>query len=662
MDEKSTQSQNRDENLVVSFPAGKPLGITFEWMDGLKVSEVHSDSKEKASLNCNKKEQKNSPISESTLEKLIALGKGDILSSVNGQDVSSLTFGEVVALLRAAEASERILKFKRSELQINSDDISSSIVNKNVQEDGYSIHAEKIDSPVDAENSNNYDIIHDHIDGEHSEVDHCPSSTFKKFSNLHLSILSALKNSKDLQPMHVEVKNESYHYAMRKKLGPKRQMALLTRKNSSGTRWESVIYKMKPREEDYEIVPLKQFLTTHNTRWQAVRHCEAECKIRDANPAELKETAPYVNSEHILSTHFKILVVSDIFDRMPNEERITLIYEAILKSCGVALSSWPHDFKIPKRGSEQDSVSAVLHGVQEALNLRSSLRRKNRAESPLSSGPANISLKNGSGSSKNNSSDSSPAGLSREISPSNSKTSSTIVRPRIDFQWARSAPYGMKIASTFGRRVCDLPIFRFLINENPLELIIQAVTPSQWQPKVFTAPDSERYGQTHVGQTALTLPGGVRGITQKARLRKLAAKEGNSMYVAPTDRHSKKNHKPKPKFDAENLGVDPKIAGISFGKKTGGIYGHFFKDLSPAIKEMVMERYAANKHLIQREGVAQKKAEGAKKNVDSFQPKTTMSQLRKKMELAVSQSDPDRFFIICFAVCRSIFANDYILI
>lgn len=36
-------------------------------------------------------------------------------------------------------------------------------------------------------------------------------------------------------------------------------------------------------------------------------------------------------------------------------------------------------------------------------------------------------------------------------------------------------------------------------------------------------------------------------------------------------------------------------------KKLGGIYGHFFNDLSPGVRELVMGRYKENKELIRDE-------------------------------------------------------------
>jgi|LauGreSuBDMM15SN_2_FD.fasta_scaffold1415949_1 hypothetical protein len=38
--------------------------------------------------------------------------------------------------------------------------------------------------------------------------------------------------------------------------------------------WESYIWKMKRREEDYELVPQKHYIGAHKSKWLAFRACE----------------------------------------------------------------------------------------------------------------------------------------------------------------------------------------------------------------------------------------------------------------------------------------------------------------------------------------------------------------------------------------------------
>jgi hypothetical protein len=78
------------------------------------------------------------------------------------------------------------------------------------------------------------------------------------------------------------------------------------------------------------------------------------------------------------------------------------------------------------------------------------------------------------------------------------------------------------------------------------------------------------------------LPSGVAEKTQKARLRKLATTADRGAFVSAEQKKTDHDHhngkgnpkptvKKKPKFDLDNLGVDPKVAGITYGKKVGGV-------------------------------------------------------------------------------------------
>ena len=55
------------------------------------------------------------------------------------------------------------------------------------------------------------------------------SSSWKKFSQLHIVLKNVLRTSTRLNSEHVDVKNESYFYANRKKLKPKRLMHFITK-------------------------------------------------------------------------------------------------------------------------------------------------------------------------------------------------------------------------------------------------------------------------------------------------------------------------------------------------------------------------------------------------------------------------------------------------
>ena len=214
-----------------------------------------------------------------------------------------------------------------------------------------------------------------------------------------------------------------------------------------------------------------------------------------------------------------------------------------------------------------------------------------------------------------------------------------------------SLPSKMKITSYFGEAVRSLAIFRFLLFDN-CTLIIEAKTPSQWKPQLYEAPDSERYGSSHFDMLSANIPVHAKGSNSKFRVKKLAVDLNNNaegrmakLLGGKADGSQKTLITPGMKFDANMLGVDPLTSGITFGKKrTGGIFGHFFHDLSPVVKEMVMGRYIANKKMIQEYGALKPKAarDAKSRKKDNFQPKTSLSMLRKKIEKAAEQADYDR--------------------
>ena len=66
-------------------------------------------------------------------------------------------------------------------------------------------------------------------DIQNASVDMSTSSPWKKFSPLHVNLRDVLLASTTLHPEHVDVRNESYLYANREKLKPKRLMHFITK-------------------------------------------------------------------------------------------------------------------------------------------------------------------------------------------------------------------------------------------------------------------------------------------------------------------------------------------------------------------------------------------------------------------------------------------------
>jgi len=151
------------------------------------------------------------------------------------------------------------------------------------------------------------------------------------------------------------------------------------------------------------------------------------CRERDGNPAKImtnNSKHDNINSKHdknnskhdnidvnkIRSTHFRIIIVSQIFYRMSYIDRLCLIYEELLKSDLVGAHIDHHHHHHDVSHNKQNN----LHGNDQ--------------------------------SSKSNS--------SSMVSSSSSSSSSSL--PSSSISLARCAPLKLKLASTYGPHVCSL--------------------------------------------------------------------------------------------------------------------------------------------------------------------------------------------------------------
>jgi stress-induced morphogen len=477
-----------------------------------------------------------------------------------------------------------------------------------------------------AEEGNAADEEHmeDAHDEEKNEDNNNKTSTNmpKNISPFHMRLLKA-QQSPLLTPLHFEVKNLSYWYAMRKKLGPKRHAALITKQNQSNYRWESYIYKMEMRDEDGEIVPKRHFCASHKSKWAAFKNCEKMCRERDANPAEVKDKdgkLPDVDPHALLETHFHMLIVSSKFDRLSEHERLEVVYEALLQECGQQLQGTTP--VISKDWSENDERKLQSHNEDPWT--------RGVGEHPWKKSDRNYFRKSKCGPRENK------AGLGL-CAPSN------------------NGPYG----SLYGQNMCNYEVYRVLLPTQPLTLIIETKTPSQWKPDMYIAPNSERLGRNHMDASGHHIPKEVKPKKQTERMKLLATviderhrNNNNSITEAAPGGRSKNLHSKSVSSLLDSLGLDASISGVIDKKKVGGIYGHFFADLPHDIKEKLSKKYRENKTMIEHEGnhnyveeAAQKKKDEAsgkkKKEEDTFQPVTGMSKMRRAMEASKAYADPD---------------------
>ena len=445
-----------------------------------------------------------------------------------------------------------------------------------------------------------HEEVADHDDGAASKTPGKAAAPSQPISPMHASFLNTIRSSPLLTPIHAEVRNLSYWYSSRKKLGPKKHGALITRQMQSG-KWESNIWKMKMDEETLEMVPQKVFLANHKTRWAAFRNCEKGCKERDANPASTNLDA---DPNKLLETHFHLVIISTKFDRLSPAERLSLVYEALLAGSGVQLT--PTEPSLPPQDIQDTNVVIENAWKKNEEKLR-----------PWQLSDINYNRYSRLGPRVN------AAGL------------------------GACAPVRMKIGSLFGTNMCNLEVFRVLQPTQQLTLIIEAKTPSQWKPEEFIAPASERFGRSHLGGNASHVPKSLQTAKQNERIKLLThVPKDSEKWEARMNGGAKVMSKSVNSL-TEALGLDASVSGIKFGKKVGGIYGHFFSDLPATIKELLMKKFKDNKMLIQHEGnhnyvkeALENKGKKPKKK-DENVPVTHMSKMRDKMMAAVGQADPD---------------------
>jgi acid stress-induced BolA-like protein IbaG/YrbA len=199
-------------------------------------------------------------------------------------------------------------------------------------------------------------------DGDYSQVESNYENTQSntKISPLHKDILNSLLTSSYLSPIHVAVRNESYWYRMRKKLGPKKQNAMIVKLNTTTNFYEAYMYKMKLRESDAEIVPKKHWINRNVSKFATYKYCEEGCKQRDMNPANHKKLAVTIDPEKLLSTHFHITVVSELFQRMSNTQRVAVVYDELLKQLGESVIAPKIDIIVSKDTSTPTATDIIL--------------------------------------------------------------------------------------------------------------------------------------------------------------------------------------------------------------------------------------------------------------------------------------------------------------
>ena len=367
-------------------------------------------------------------------------------------------------------------------------------------------------------------------------INNSSSNADKKVSPLHRKILDALVSSTALSPVQVDVRNESYWYRERSRLGPRKHNALAVKQNSKTGAWEAYVFKLRPRDSDGEIVPTKTIVSRHKSKWLAYKHCEQGAKLRDCCPTDNKKLAATVDLDKLLNSHFRITIVSDRFYRLNSVERIALVYDEILKKVGEpvllpsstdtslavthrALTSAgggpgspispigsPNNKRSPhKTHSPSLSPSATIAGGQGGLSHSPHQRTSSRPASQQShtrtssqSPPpsARSSFNNGNngpglvgGTRVSPSNKGSPSVTSQRLQQRASFDLTQQPQPRRQYSMSNCLPERNKIGSICGANMCALDVFRHISTDQPFTLVIEAKTPSQWKPAMYAQPN-----------------------------------------------------------------------------------------------------------------------------------------------------------------------------
>jgi hypothetical protein len=416
-------------------------------------------------------------------------------------------------------------------------------------------------------------------------------------------ITDALTESALLNAVHVEVTNDSYFYVMRRKLGGKRHMKMIAKLNPTTMRWESYIFRMKKGDEDYAPVPKKVYLSAHPTQWAAYKHCDASMKLRDANAAPGSER---------YNTHFLVKVVSTAFDRLNNIERTALVYSEILRSIG-----------------SNNKASNRLDLVAPTKMKLGSLFGHNVLQLPLFrflwSETCAVTLMIDARTPSQWNAKSFAAPLSERLGPSHTEMRSgflpEIVKPAAQKKAIKNiatAPTKLEAIGPpssaarngkgkKGKKAEKSPV----ATEDEAAAAVSAPDPSnEVFPDIDVEGADETDGEPVDREEAADGGGPPHDASAEEPLTNRSSQQSSRVSEGkPTARTAKRR------------------------KKTGGVFGHFFMDINPEIRALIMEGFKNNKKMIQAEGTkAPPKKNASEAEEDSHHPVTTLSKMKKKLE------------------------------
>uniref|UniRef100_A0A6U4LQX9 Uncharacterized protein n=1 Tax=Phaeomonas parva TaxID=124430 RepID=A0A6U4LQX9_9STRA len=454
------------------------------------------------------------------------------------------------------------------------------------------------------------------------------------FAPVQLQLQETLEKSRLLRPMRVRLKNESYWYRQRADLGGARHMFRGVTLNEQSNRWEGRLFRTGISEEDGGKEPQLRFLeNTYLNELKALKEVEKAARTRDANPSEqsIDGLPTMKDASRILATHFRVLLVSPVFEEMTHTERLELVYEALLEAYWPGPGSfgkpWPAPFRkqdkpraarsprrrrgLHKQGTTSRRGPGKRSPLKRGASSRRELSRSPSSKRAASHSPGSSRSRSGSGSpapspakpkeARDPSADEAPT---RDIATprggSGTDTGSEVESPKSRSRLRSPSPKNTPRRGRAGRRSS-----RASTKFRKAALELTAI--GKLKPK----PSTRMRGMSYVGRNVLSLPHlrhlGPFTPTLILDLRSPSEWRPDRFKPPPGKLYGAEHVRTKTLAVALNKGIQEASSRETLlrilrageeGASRDGVYAHFFHGLSDAMKQLIVREYRRSNQLL----------------------------------------------------------------
>lgn len=141
---------------------------------------------------------------------------------------------------------------------------------------------------------------------------------------LQIQITNMLKDN--FEANHVQIFNRTYYDRNMQRMGSKKMRYASVKQNQNTGQWDARIYVLKFDNQTGGSIPEETWLGAFKTENQAWKNVAIGKNKRDRGEFEPMPITPYNPDEE----HFQILVVSEQFRHKTTNERVAMVYNAIL--------------------------------------------------------------------------------------------------------------------------------------------------------------------------------------------------------------------------------------------------------------------------------------------------------------------------------------------